>query len=239
MNKLSAAHVTRKHITRLLFPACVLFVAAPLSSYADTTEFSGFSVGGNLQLSSDTLQVNNWINPVFGAGIGTLNGSAGTQRSAAVDAAYEFPLTSSIGLNVGVSADLGSTNVLSDPNGAFVGAPFKNITQNNHYSIYIEPGLMTGAATQVYAKLAYHSMNLNDPNAQKSIQSQNFNGYGLGAGIRTKLSKNWAMLVEVEQVTYAGKNDSVVNAGSGNTTIANVKPSSTIASIGVQYYFGN
>lgn len=201
---------------------------------ADSRAFEGFSVGADVQFASHSLQVNDWVNNVFPAGIGTLNGTAGNQQIPNLKLAYGVALGSLALVDLGGAIDLTNSKLLSDPNGAFLATPFNDVEQRSHYSLFVEPGFTIGNSTKVYGKVAYHSFKLNDPNPTKSIANQTFGGLGLGAGLATKFWGNWSVFIEFEQVKYNRKSDLVVNGG---PPVANIVPKSTIGSVGIQYHF--
>ncbi len=206
---------------------CLDAVAAP---------FVGFNAGLSLSGASNTLQVNNWTNNVFGPGnSGTLNGSAGNQFLATVNGGYTFSLGEPFLLGVGASIDLVKSKLLSDPNGAFLASPYDDIKQHNHYAIYAKPGYLIAPNTEAYVKLAYHSMSVEDPNSIAAVTSQRYSGFGYGAGLRTVIADRWSAFVEVEQIAYQSRSDSAVNGG--NAPTASVKPSSTLGTVGLEYTF--
>ena len=199
--------------------------------------FDGADFGVDLKLVTNSIAVNNWMNPVFAAGIGTLDGTGGNQAIGDVTAGYSVLLGDDGVLGFGGSYDFIKSKLLLDPNGEFLNAPHQPVQMKNHFSVYLAPGIRFGASgtTQFYVKLAYHSFKLHDQNTEVAIMDQTFNGFGYGAGIKSVIYDNWAVVVEVEQVNYTDKVDKVVNGG--NTPNADVKPKTTSGLIGLQYTF--
>ena len=113
---------------------------------------------------------------------------------------YEFSLRPNVALLLGAMYDL--DYFLQGGSGS-EGTSFKSgaeiINQKIRYSLYVAPGLYIRKDTLLYGKAAY-VVSKTDPAGVRSAEP-NFNGFGLGAGIRYALTPRSFLALEFQRVT--------------------------------------
>jgi len=181
---------------------------------AQTSNFTGLSVGGNVEFKSTTLK---------GTDSGTEFSGIGNQNIiGSVSADYGFEIGKDSVLLVGGKYDLQTTNIVSVTDS---GSTTK-INEKGHYSIFVAPGILLNDKTLGYAKLSYESAKF-DLDVTNSIGAQSITGIGYGLGIRTHLSGNWYANVEAGRIVYSGKDISSTTVTTG----------STVGLVGLSYKF--
>jgi len=169
-----------------------------------TSDFSGLSIGVNIELKSTTLKTS--YSDVELSGVGNQN----IIGSAIVDYGVEIGKDSI--LLIGAKYDLQKTTVASMTSSDTT----TKLEEQGHYSLYVAPGLLLNDKTLGYAKLSYENAKL-DLNESSSIGAQSLKGIGFGLGIRTHLSGNWYANVEVARIVYKGKDVSSSTLTTGTT----------------------
>jgi opacity protein-like surface antigen len=188
--------------------ACVLAaVSFPTVSFADTKNFEGFSAGLNLNMISGGFDLNDGQRTFLG----------GKQAiSAGLDFAYGFSMSQSGVLTVGLDADVTSPETFSTTEDSL------SFKQKNRYGIYIAPGTLINKDTLVYGKVGYNSMKgeFGFPSGQVSNR---YSGAGYGFGVKTIISPQVFLKVEVNRYTFGSE---LVD---GDT----VKPAATVGVLGI------
>lgn len=229
--------------------AILAFGAVTTASAAD---FTGFGVALDVQFKSTGGTGNNSeTNTAKGEPVSeSAKFSIGGEQDVigGININFGFAVTPQVVLQVGATADLGKTTILkesySDIYSEFVESGSADLKEKNHYSLYLAPGYLITPKTMIYAKLAYHSMkgelstnySKTDGDFESFKGRKSFKGYGLGVGIQTMMSDNIYAFAEVQRVQY-GKETIKVEADATYSSSLEVKPRSTIGSIGVGYRF--
>jgi len=189
-------------------------VATILSASAHAqSSFAGWSVGGNLNFMTSSTEISGGGNNIkFGDASQTLS----------VQGAYSFDMGNKFVLSVGGTYSLSDADAGS---AAITGATYK-LKMKNMYTIYVEPGYAANPNSLLYGKLAMANVK-GEETINNVSGSENFSGFGFGAGFRHMLDKNLYVQVEFMQVNF----DSKSVAG------GNYKPSATTANFGFGYKF--
>ena len=199
----------------LIFALAIAASFATSSVYAQAKNFAGVSMGGNLNLISTTTEIS--------LGSSGLNGIGQEATNVSVQAAYGLIISDVALLSVG------GTYNLSDIDAGKItsGATTNTIKFQNAVALYVEPGLMLNDKNLGYAKISYNRATVK-AEAGESV-TQDVSGTGFGFGIRTLLSKNAYLQIEVNRIQYASARFD------GSTT--DFKSASTAGSLGLGYKF--
>jgi opacity protein-like surface antigen len=196
--------------------ACVLTVASiPTVTFADTKNFEGFAASLNLGLASPGIKttVGNLVFDSFG---GTSEFTGG------IDLSWGAKISETGVLTVGIEADLIQPDVANFSGGGDTLAA----KQKNRYGIYVAPGTVIGRDTLVYGKAGYNSMKGEIVGAGDFAdlnRSQSFTGFGYGLGIKTMITPQAFLKVEVNRLSYSSETIGVWT----------VEPSGTVGVIGI------
>ncbi|GAA4027165.1 porin family protein [Actimicrobium antarcticum] len=182
--------------------------AAP-QAFAQTRNFEGFSAGINANYAKSRA--------TFNSG-GQSASTEDKSSNGSIQGSYGLPLNDKFVLGVGANAGLGDLDA-----GASNGISVK---AKDMYSVYLEPGYRVTDTTLVYGKVAYQSMKGEIAGAGGSA-SDTFNGYGVGVGVRSMISKNVYWQAEITEVDYRSKSLNGVD----------VEPKQTLGTVGVGYQF--
>jgi opacity protein-like surface antigen len=196
---------------------CVLAAASfPAASFADTKNFEGFAGSLNLGLVSSGIKASA-DDAVFDSFGGNSEFSGG------IDLSWGTKISETGVLTVGVEADLIQPDVFNVNGG---GGDTLTAKQKNRYGIYVAPGTVIGRDTLVYGKVGYNSMKgelVGAGDFGDFTRSQSFTGFGYGLGIKTMLTPQAFLKVEVNRLTYSSE-----TIGGGT-----FEPSSTAGVIGI------
>jgi opacity protein-like surface antigen len=200
-----------------LATVCVLAAAGfPTASFADTKNFEGFAGSLNLGLASPGIKttVGNVVFDSFGGN---------SEFSGGIDLSWGTKISETGVLTVGVEADLIQPDVFNVNAGDGDTLAAK---QKNRYGIYVAPGTVIGRDTLVYGKVGYNSMKGELVGAgvfTDLTRSQSFTGFGYGLGIKTMLTPQAFLKVEVNRLSYSSETIGVWT----------VEPSGTVGVIGI------
>jgi opacity protein-like surface antigen len=177
--------------------------------HADAQNFQGLRVGGNLNMTGASTKVTN---------SSSTDGSFGAN-------------------NVGGGLSLAYTQRISKKTVIGIGGTFSNskfkagtdsantiIKGKNIWTAYVEPGVVVGEDTLIYAKAGYAGMK---GTIDEFATEHSFSGYMYGLGIRTMVDAN--VYMEVEALQY------VFNSKTINSAIYDIK--ATQANVGLGYKF--
>lgn len=177
--------------------------------YADAQNFQGLRVGGNLNMTGASTKVTN---------SSSTDGSFGAN-------------------NVGGGLSLAYTQRISKKTVIGIGGTFSNskfkagtdsantiIKGKNIWTAYVEPGVVVGEDTLIYAKAGYAGMK---GTIDEFATEHSLSGYMYGLGIRTMVDAN--VYMEVEALQY------VFNSKTINSAIYDIK--ATQANVGLGYKF--
>jgi len=182
-------------------------------AFAQASNFSGASVGANLDFSSSTAEVTT-------GGLSAKVGDA--SQNVSLYAAYGFDLGGSGVLGLGLTYSLTSLKSGS------IDMAGTHVEWQNHdiFSAYIEPGYALNDATLLYAKIAYVGAK-GERISNGLTNSQNYYGAGYGAGARLLLTQHLYLQGEFMRAEY------------GERPIDGMphKPASTTGSLGLGYKF--
>lgn len=189
-------------------------VATILSASAHAqSSFAGWSVGGNLNFMTTSTELS-------GGGDNIKFGDA--SQTLSVQGAYGFDMGNKFVLSVGGTYSLSD----ADAGGFTLGGDTYKLKMKNMYTIYVEPGYATSPSSLLYGKFAMANVK-GEESFNNVSGSENFSGFGFGAGFRHMLDKNLYVQVEFMQIDF----DSESVAGD------NYKPSATTANVGLGYKF--
>lgn len=101
------------------------------------------------------------------------------------------------------------------------------VKEKSHYSIAVEPGYAINDQILVFGILAYHGAKAELLTGDTALGRSSLSGFGYGVGAKYALPNHFFLMAELQKVNYQGK----TIAGS------EVKPSSTVAAVGIGYHF--
>jgi len=197
-----------------------VIAAASSAAMAQSDNFTGWSAGVNMNLNAASVK----LEDTSGNSIDQFGNKS--TYGASFQAAYGMATSSSGILTFGVNYSAMSNDIAKiELNGSGV-----TMKQKNAYSIYVEPGFKTSQDTLVYGKVSYEKAKFSAEDIPSGAeQSQSKSGTGIGFGMRTMLSKDMYMQVEVRHVTYSS-----ITSDDGSTTF---KPSNRIGTVGIGWRF--
>ena len=190
---------------------------------AQTSNFTEFSFGGNIEFKAPTL--------MLAASGFELSGLGSQNIFASVSADYGIEVSKSLVLLVGGKYDLQNTSVVKITGEGLAVA----IEEKGHYSLFLAPGLALSDKTLGFAKLSYENAKYDvtgsvaTGSAAGSVASnaQSVSGTGYGLGVRTHLGGNTNLDVEVGRIVYQ-------NNGGNNFTVSSA---TTYGRVGISFRF--
>ncbi len=189
--------------------------AVALSLFVAPAAFAGEFDGVNIGLSL------NAVGAETTASSGTDSITLGqTTFNGTLFAQYGVMSTNNALVSVGVSYDLGNIN---SGEGTTGGSSFR-VVGENHYSVYLEPGVLLNKNLMLYGRVGYHSF---EGRILGLAGTQSFNGAGLAFGMRTKINRDVSLQTEVEGVSYSSE------TYAGTT----YKPKTVAGKVGLVYQF--
>ncbi|WGK63464.1 outer membrane beta-barrel protein (plasmid) [Halopseudomonas sp. SMJS2] len=218
--------------------------------------FDGFGVGLDMSLKSTGADLTNTFSSANFTGKESESLGGEQNVAAGIDLNYGFMINPEVLIRVGATATFGtqeiedsSSSSVSDFGGVVSTFTGKGtVEESDHYSVYIAPGLLVTDNTLVYAKLAYHQMNLDVTRSTTVTDSfgsisdsvsmdKKFNGFGIGAGVETRLTENLFLSAEVQHVRYGKETIDSGTTEFGETFSDKIEPTSTIGTLGLAYRF--
>lgn len=194
---------------KLLIAGAVLATVAIPQAYAQTKNFEGFNAGINANYAKTRATAR------FGD---QSTKTDDTSTNGSVQGSYGVPINDKFVLGVGANVGLGDLDA-----GSFNGVSVK---AKDMYSVYLEPGYRVNETMLVYGKVSYQRMKGELAGAGTSA-SDNFDGYGLGVGVRSMINDKFYVQAELTEVDYSSKTVSGID----------IKPKQTLGTIGVGYKF--
>ncbi len=179
------------------------------SAFAQATPFTGFNAAIGLSFGNSSAKLDSNL------------GSTSTGEDSVwgiLSGEYGFAVSPKAVIGVGASIDLGDTKY---GNQSALGTTV-SLKAKDKYSVFVAPGYALSNNTLAFVKLGYHHAK-----GELGAQSESFNGFGIGLGVRTMLDKNMFLQLEATRVDYSRKD---VLGGS-------IKPSSTFGTLSVGYHF--
>jgi opacity protein-like surface antigen len=108
----------------------------------------------------------------------------------------------------------------------------------DHYSVYVQPTYLLNNSTGLFAKLSYNfaknSVKITENNDSITF-SENLNGWGYGAGVKTLLNNNVYLQIEGSLVKYDKQSKTIV--GDLDDYVISSKPEVLTALISIGYKF--
>lgn len=199
--------------------------ACSTSAFAQVSNFTGPSVGVNLDLVSSSIELNDFA----GNNAGRKNNIGLGDMGATAQAAYGFELSPKTVISVGATYGLTGYNGYKGTDSVADGSGNSTLKVKNVMSLYVEPGYLVNNTTLAYAKLGYESAKL-DASFSDGSASVDINGMSYGFGMRTMLDKNLFIQAEVKRVSYNRSNFP-------GDTESNFKADATVGSVGIGYKF--
>lgn len=177
--------------------------------HADAQNFQGLRVGGNLNMTGASTKVTN---------SSSTDGSFGANN---VGGGLSLAYTQRISKKtvIGIGGTFSNSKFKAGTDSANVTGKAKNL-----WTAYIEPGVVVGEDTLIYAKAGYAGMK---GTIDEFATEHSFSGYMYGLGIRTMVDAN--VYMEVEALQY------VFNSKTINSAIYDIK--ATQANVGLGYKF--
>jgi len=193
----------------LLLPILVLSSLAsaqisPATGLNAKKRFTGLSVGFNADLSSTTAKLE-YLGAKF-EGLGRQN------ISGSIQADYGIPLGNKGILIVGIKRHLGTQELL---NASALGSEIK-VTKKNHSSAFIAPGILVNDATLAFTKISYERFDANIEMTANNPETRLVQGVSAGVGLRTYLSEQLLLNVEISKVYYS-KDSFGLSSSTGST----------------------
>ena len=178
-------------------------------AHADAQNFQGLRVGGNLNMTGASTKVTN---------SSSTDGSFGANN---VGGGLSLAYTQRISKKtvIGIGGTFSNSKFKAGTDSANVTGKAKNL-----WTAYIEPGVVVGEDTLIYAKAGYAGMK---GTIDEFATEHSFSGYMYGLGIRTMVDAN--VYMEVEALQY------VFNSKTINSAIYDIK--ATQANVGLGYKF--
>ncbi len=201
---------------KLIIVAAIATSFAAPQAFAQAKNFEGLSVGGNLNLLSTMTET-----PL---GVYRVNGIGQEATNAGLQAAYSYAASDVVLLSVGGTYNLGGV----DAGTVTSNGSTSTLSWQNGMSLYVEPGFMLNDKNLGYAKVSYNRASAKVQAGATSI-TQDITGNGFGFGIRTLLSKNLFLQVEVDRIQFGSARFA------GETE--DFKSSATMGSLGIGYKF--
>jgi len=186
---------------------------------AQAINFEGLSAAVNI----NSLTTNSAIS-VLGSDF--LNGVGQQSWKGSLQMAYGFSVSPSAVVSAGGTYTIGSVDAGSSVN-SFA------IKLKNSYSIYLEPSFLINDKTLAYAKLSYEAGSGTMALSGWGDRSRSIRGVGLGAGVRTMITKASFVQVEFRQVNY-NRIDAVSDGPFSGTSI---KSKATFGTVGLGIKF--
>jgi outer membrane immunogenic protein len=204
---------------KIIFATAIATLLAAPQAFAQAKYFEGLSVGGNLNLIATTTEVSSYVSK------NSLNGIGQQATNAALQAAYSFASSDAVVVSVGGTYNLGEVDAgaISDRDGSV--STFK---LKNYMSIYVEPGIVANKTNLLYTKLSYNLGTLKGDVGTTPV-TKDITGAGFGFGVRTLLSKEMFLQVEVNRVQFGSVRFEDITS--------DFKSSATIGSVGLGYKF--
>ena len=162
-------------------------LALSSSAFAADNSFAGFSVGLGLAAVGGELEVTD-------VAAGDTFTDAQTSTAGLLDLAYTFQLDPQWAIAVGVTYDL---NNIQAGQGKGIGYTYDQ-EFDKHYSVYLQPLFAVTANTAVFAKLGYHSMDLELKETGIPSHSEGYSGIGYGFGVKTFVTPNLYLQAEAQ-----------------------------------------
>lgn len=201
-----------------IITAAIFVAACSSSAYAQVSNFTGPSVGVNLDHTA--------INYETSASSGYFENGYGQQSiGASIQGAYGFALSNNIVLSVGANYSLVDSKSFDASSGSGYSITSK---LKNQSSLYLEPGYLVSEKTLAYGKVSYESAKASQDATGQANISKNLHGMGYGFGIRTMLDKNLSLQAELKSVKYGSESSS---------STSQFKTSATVGTIGLGYKF--
>ena len=177
--------------------------------HAEAQNFQGLRVGGSLNMTGASTKVTNSTSTDGSFGANNVGG----------------------GLSIAFTQRI-SKNAVIGVGGSFSNSKFKSGTDSlntvirgkNLWAAFVEPGVVVGEDTLIYAKAGYAGMK---GTIDEFATEYSFSGYMYGLGIRTMVDSN--VYMEVEALQYVFNSKSI-----GGITFDN---KATQANVGVGYKF--
>ena len=203
----------------LVFSLITAAFAVP--AFAQTTKFEGYSVAMSAAVLDGNINLQQTDTPSVSFGR--------TRVSTALDVAYSKAVNSNWVLGFGASA------ALDDP--GIVDVVMLSGKLKGQKSLYVQPAYVLTSSTAVYAKVAYNSANIEigaGMNPGSESISNSIHGTGLGLGIKSFLSDNMFVQVEMMNTNYGAFTSDVVG-GAGSA--ASFTPSTKSVGFAIGYRF--
>jgi opacity protein-like surface antigen len=201
---------------KLVILCSMAAISYSTASFADTKNFEGFAGSLNLGLISSGIKLS--------GGDAVFDGFGGKSAfSGGIDLGWGTKISDTGVLTVGVEADLIQPDVFNVNAG---GGDTLTAKQKHRYGIYVAPGTVIGNDTLVYGKVGYNSMKgelVGAGDFAEFTRSQSFTGFGYGLGIKTMITPQAFLKVEVNRLSYSSE---IIGSGT-------FEPSSTVGVVGI------
>ena len=191
-------------VTILLLSSLASAQIPPATGLIAKKRFTGLSVGFNADLSSTTAKLE-YLGARF-EGLGRQN------ISGSIQADYGIPLGSKGILLMGIKRHLAAQELL---NASALGSEIK-VTRKNHNSVFLAPGLLVNDKTLAFTKISYERFDANIEMTANNPETRLVQGVSAGVGLRTYLTEQLLLNVEVSKVYYS-KDSFGLSSSTGST----------------------
>jgi opacity protein-like surface antigen len=191
----------KNKITNMFASLVIMTFAIITNVQADTSKFTGFGAGVSAGYSGGDLD---WSDSTGSINLGDNSTVLG------FDVNYSMPVDGNFFVGIGATYDFNDTDIGS----LKIGADSISFTADDHYSAYIQPSYAVSPNTAVFGKLGYHEIEGKVTVAGSTYgvsATEDFKGWGYGAGIKTILSNNFYIQAEVGIVEYDKETDAGVS----------------------------
>lgn len=146
-----------------------------------------------------------------------------SEAAPSIGIGYTFALDSHVTMGIKASIDIkkGEYGVGETALGE------SEVKEKSHFSFAFEPGYAVNKDVLLFGILAYHRANAELLASEDSRGTGKINGFGYGVGAKYALPNHLFLMGEIQKVNYRGQ----VIGG------FDVKPSSTVISLGLGYHF--
>jgi opacity protein-like surface antigen len=200
--------------------ACLLSLAicAPQSSAAETSPFTGFTLGATAGAARSSVDYSGYIGG---------KSSSKDDFVGSINAGYGFALGENVVLGIGAayvlnSAEFGQVNYQEDGRTVYVDGKLKE-----HWSVFVAPGLRLAPQWLAYVKLGYHHARSEYTDTLVGSGRSDHHGFGYGAGFSYAAAKAIELNAEIQQV----------NLSSASFALSSGEPSVTELTVGINYRF--
>ena len=194
----------RNKIISLFASVAIISCAAATNVFAQTKNFVGASLGVSYASAGGSVKIDDGDAVEVGANDNVFG----------LDFLYGVQADNKFVVGFGATYDL--TNQDMGSGGGYT------LKAKDHYSIYVAPTYVLNENSALFLKAGYHKVK-----GELGGYSENFSGWGYGAGMKFMLDKNLYVQAELQRVNYGSE------TGGG----ASIEPTSSAGIISIGHKF--